>query len=150
MDSLDKKILRTLQTQPELSLEELGTEVGLSHTPCWRRIKKLEDDGVIVERAVILNPDLLDLSVTVFAHVKLKQHDEDTLEALELAASERPEIVECFSMTGESDYLFRILTQSVSSYEIFLKKTLLHFPGIASVNSSFALKRIKLTTKLPI
>jgi Lrp/AsnC family transcriptional regulator len=88
--------------------------------------------------------------VNVFASVRLKQHDEETLEALERAAGERPEILECFSMTGESDYLFRIVVRSIEDYEQFLKKVLLHLPGVASVNSSFALKRVKLTTNLPI
>ena len=150
MDDFDRKILRIYQTKPELSVQELAEQVGLSHTPCWRRLKKLEADGVIKERAVILDPEALGLSITVFAHIKVKQHDENTLEVFERSARECPEIVECFSMSGDADFLLRIVTGSVSEYEQFLKRTLLHLPGVGSVNSSFALKCVKFTTKLPI
>ena len=150
MDNFDRKLLRVHQAEPELSVHELAERVGLSHTPCWRRLKKLEADGVIKGRAVILNPAALGLSITVFAHIKVKQHDEDTLEVFERSARARPEIVECFSMSGDSDFLLRIVTGSVSEYEQFLKRTLLHLPGVGSVNSSFALKCVKFTTMLPI
>ena len=150
MDDFDRKLLRVHQAEPELSVHELAERVGLSHTPCWRRLKKLEADGVIKGRAVILDPAALGLSITVFAHIKVKQHDEDTLEVFERSARARPEIVECFSMSGDSDFLLRIVTGSVSEYEQFLKRTLLHLPGVGSVNSSFALKCVKFTTMLPI
>ncbi len=150
MDDIDRKILRALQAFPELSVADLAIKVGLSHTPCWRRLKRLESDGVIRERAVILDPAMLDLAVTVFASVKLKHHDEATLNALEKAVQNLPEIVECFSMSGESDYVLRIVVASIEHYEQFLKKVLLHMPGVASINSSFALKSVKMTTKLPI
>jgi Lrp/AsnC family transcriptional regulator len=122
----------------------------MSHTPCWRRLKKLESHGVIHERAVRLAPHAFGLTVNVFAHIRLSRHDEETLEALEAAARSNPEIIDCFSMSGDSDYLFRILVRSIDDYEKFLKKTLLHMPGVASVNSRFVLKCIKSTTKLPI
>lgn len=150
MDEIDKKILRTLQDAPDLSVQGLAERVGLSHTPCWRRLKKLEAAGAIRGRAVLLNPDALDLPITVFAQVKLKQHDEETLDALETIVQERPEIVECFSMSGDSDYILRIVTHSVAHYETLLKKVLLHLPGVAAINSSFTLKCVKLTTKLPL
>ena len=150
MDDFDRKLLRVHQAEPELSVHELAERVGLSHTPCWRRLKKLEADGVIKGRAVILDPAALGLSITVFAHIKVKQHDEDTLEVFERSARARPEIVECFSMSGDSDFLLRIVTGSVSDYEQFLTRTLLHLPGVGSVNSSFALKCVKFTTMLPI
>ncbi len=150
MDAIDRKILTLIQSHPELSVLELSSRVGLSHSPCWRRLKRLEADGVIRERAVLLDPLALGLTVNVFAHLKLRQHDEETLEALESAARGRPEIVECFSMSGESDYILRIVIGNIDVYEKFLKKVLLHLPGVASVNSSFALKCVKLTTRLPV
>lgn len=150
MDATDTKILRILQDLPGLSVQELADRVSLSHTPCWRRIKKLEASGAIRERATILDPDVLGFSITVYAHIRLKQHDEDTLEAFEQATLDCPQIVECFSMSGESDYVLRVVTGSVAQYETFLKKVLLHLPGVAAVNSSFALKCVKLTTRLPI
>ena len=99
---------------------------------------------------MLLNPIALGLTVNVFAHLKLRQHDESTLEALESAAKGRPKIVECLSMSGESDYILRIVVGSIDDYEKFLKKVLLHLPGGVSVNSSFALKCVKLTTQLPL
>jgi Lrp/AsnC family transcriptional regulator len=150
MDDLDLRILRELQSSPQLSAEEISKRVGLSHTPCWRRIKRLEADGIIVERAIILNAEKLNLGLTVFASVKLKQHEPATLEAIENAARNCPEIVESFSMTGDCDYIFRILIRDVPAYEKFLKGTLLKFPGVASINSSVALKQVKLTTKVPL
>jgi Lrp/AsnC family transcriptional regulator len=150
MDNTDRKILRALQAHPSVSITELAERVGLSQTPCWRRVKKLEAEGVIRERAVVLNAALLGLGVSVFASLRLKQHDEETLNALEAAAQSHAEIVECYSMSGESDYVLRVVVRSIEDYERFLKKVLLHFPGVASVNSSFALKCVKLTTRLPI
>jgi Lrp/AsnC family transcriptional regulator len=150
MDAMDWKILRVLQDVPEISVVDLARQVGLSHTPCWRRVRQLEESGAIQGRVVVLNPDVLGLGISVFANIRLKAHDEETLEAFEQAARGRPEIVDCFSMSGESDYLFRIVVNSIDQYEQFLKKVLLHFPGVASINSHFALKCIKKTTKLPI
>jgi Lrp/AsnC family transcriptional regulator len=150
VDKIDRKILASLQANPQWSVADLASDVGLSHTPCWRRLKKLEESGVIRERAVILDPLLLDLTVNVFAELRLKQHDEETLEALEAQARDHPEIVECFSMSGQGDYLMRVVVRSVGDYEVFLKKVLLHLPGVGSINSSFALNCIKLTTRLPL
>jgi Lrp/AsnC family transcriptional regulator len=150
MDTTDRKILRFLQDHPEVSMADLAKEVGLSHTPCWRRVKQLEESGAIQERAVILNPAMMGLGINVLANIRLKAHDEDTLEAFEQAARDRPEIVDCFTVGGESDYAVRIVVGSIDAYEQLLKKVLLHFPGVAAVNSHFALKCVKNTTKLPI
>ena len=150
MDEIDRKILRHLQRDPDCSTAALAEAVGLSHTPCWRRVKKLKSDGIIQGRALLLDARRIGLGVDVFANIRLKVHDEATLEALENATMTHPEIVECFSMSGESDYLMRVVAGSIDDYERFLKKVLLHLPGVASVNSSFALQRVKLTTSLPL
>ena len=110
----------------------------------------MEKDGIVRGHALLLDPGLLELDVCVFAHLRLQKHDENTLEAFEEAAMACPQIVECFSMSGESDMLLRVIVRSIGEYERFLKKTLLHLPGVISVNSSFALKSIKLTMDLPI
>lgn len=150
MDRIDRRILATLQKMPEIPISEIASEVGLSSTPCWRRIKRLEAIGAIRKRAVLLNADLLGLSVSVLAEIKLKQHDEETLERFEAAVRGRDEIMECFSMSGDSDYLIRVLIGSISAYETFLKKVLTHLPGVASINSKFALGCVKMTTDIPI
>jgi Lrp/AsnC family transcriptional regulator len=150
VDDIDLKILRVLQKEHGLPINEIGERVGLSHTPCWRRIKKMEELGIIRNRAVILDANLLDLGVTVFVFVRLKQHHEEALIGFERAVLDFKEIVQCYSMTGEFDYLIRVVTTGVSSYEDFVKNKLLHLPDVAFVNSSFALQEVKNTTELPI
>ena len=105
---------------------------------------------MIEGRVWILSAEALGLEINVFAELKLKQHDEVTLELLEARACAQPEIVECFSMGGDSDYLLRIIVPSVGHYERLLKKVLLHLPGVGAVSSNFALAAVKLTTKLPL
>jgi Lrp/AsnC family transcriptional regulator len=150
LDDTDRRILRAWQAHPDAKVADIAERVGLSHTPCWRRMRKLEAAGIVRGQSLVLDAKLLDLEVNVFARLRLRQHDEETLEALEAATRACPEIVECFSMTGESDYLVRVIVRNVEGYEVFLKKTLLHLPGVASVDSSFALKCVKMTSVLPI
>jgi Lrp/AsnC family transcriptional regulator len=150
MNDTDRKILRVLQTDATISVADLADKVGLSHTPCWRRVKLMEETGIIRGRAILLDQQMLGLPINVLANVKLKAHDEDTLEAFEKAAAEEPSIVDCFTMGGDSDYALRIVVGSIEEYERLLKKTLLHFPGVAAMSSHFALKCVKNTTKLPI
>ena len=149
MDDIDLRILRALQAQPDIPLAELAPAIGLSQTPCWRRLKKLEQQGVILGRAVLLDPAALGLAVNVFAYIKLTSHQEETLEALERAVEEHPEIIECFLMSGDSDYMLRIVAQSIDTYERYLKRKLSHLPGVAAIRSSFAMKCVKDTRALP-
>ncbi|MCI4644596.1 MAG: Lrp/AsnC family transcriptional regulator [Hyphomonadaceae bacterium] len=150
MDATDKRILRTMQEDPGLSITDIAKRVNLSHTPCWRRVKRLQAEGIIEGKALLLNRRALGFSVDVFAHMRIKHHEADTLEAFESEIQKHPEIVQCFSMSGESDYVLRVVIGSIEDYERFLKSTLLTLPGVESINSSFALKAVKLTTKLPI
>jgi len=150
MDTIDRKILSFLQASPGFAISDIADAVGLSVTPCWRRMKRLESDGIILGKAVLLDAAKLGLTVNVFAEIRLKQHDEATLEALEAAVRSRHEIVECFSVSGDADYLLRVLVGSIDAYEAFLKKVLLHLPGVSAVNSRFALGCVKLTSSLPI
>ena len=150
MDDIDLKLLRTIQSKPDLAVAELARLAGLSQTPAWRRLKRLQDEGYISGRAVLLDAGRLGLTVNVFAYIRLKHHDEETLESLEREVQNHAEIVECFSMSGDSDYVLRIMVRSVGDYEEFLKRVLLHLPGVAYINSSFSLNQIKLTTKIPL
>jgi Lrp/AsnC family transcriptional regulator len=150
MDDIDRKILRITQSHPSLSMHELAERVGLSHTPCWRRLKQLEKEGIVAQRYLVLDQDAVGLPITVFANLKLKKHDEATLLAFERTVLDCAQILECFSIAGGSDYVLRIVVQSVAAYELFLKKTLLHLPGVSEVHSQFALKRVKLTSNLPV
>ena len=150
MDDVDLRLLRTIQSEPDLAVAELARLAGLSQTPAWRRLKRLQDEGYISGRAVLLDAGRLGLTVNVFAYIRLKHHDEETLESLEQEVHQHPEIVECFSMSGDSDYVLRIMVRSVEDYEKFHKRVLLHLPGVAYINSNFSLKGVKLTTKIPL
>ncbi|BFM17247.1 Lrp/AsnC family transcriptional regulator [Maricurvus nonylphenolicus] len=150
LDDFDLKILRALQENADYSMNELGDIVGLSHTPCWRRIKRLESEGYIRGKVTLLDPHKLNRGVTVHAYLTIKSHDEESLNAFESAVMDIKEIVECYSTTGDKDYMLRIVVNSVSDYEVLLKQTLVHLPNVASVNSTFALKQVKYTTQLPL
>ena len=150
LDTTDWKILRAIQEHPNLAIVGIAEKVGLSEAPCWRRLKRMESDGVLRRQLFVLNQNAVGLNINVFAHLRLRQHDELTLESLERAVRDQCEIIECFSMTGGSDYLLRVVVGSIEDYGHFLKKVLLHLPGVAAVNSSIALKTIKMTMNLPI
>lgn len=150
LDDFDRNILRILQDNADCSMAELGEKVGLSHTPCWRRVKRLEAEGVVRRRVTLLDPHKLGLGVTVHAYIIIKSHDEESLNAFESAVHGIPEIVECYSTSGDKDYVLRIVVDSVEHYEQLLKQSLVHLPNVASVNSTFALKQVKYTTQLPI
>ncbi len=149
LDDTDRKLLRLMQRYPELSALELSEKAGMSHTACWRRMKRFEAVGITERRVIIKDPAALGFTVNVIANIRLKQHDERTLGALESAVQNYPEIVACFSMTGDFDYVLRIMARDIADYERFLKTKLLHLPGVAAVSSSFALKKVKLTTDVP-
>lgn len=150
MDVLDLRILDALQKDATLSIAELAERVGLSHTPCWRRLKKLEDSGVILGRKMLLDAKAVGLGVIVLAEVRLRVHDEAALDAFEASVRNCDEIVDCFTVSGDRDYQLRILVKNVMEYEVFLKKNLLHLPNVASVNSVFVLKSVKQTTHIPL
>ena len=149
-DKYDRNILLALQDDAEISMAELGARVGLSHTPCWRRVKRLEELGYIRRRVTLLDPEKLQLNVSVHAYITIKSHDEASLNAFESSVQEVVEIVECYSITGDKDYLLRIVVANVDEYEKLLKTQLVHLPNVASVNSAFALKQVKYTTALPL
>ncbi|GMG88435.1 Lrp/AsnC family transcriptional regulator [Biformimicrobium ophioploci] len=150
LDDFDRKILRALQDNADYSMAELGDKVGLSHTPCWRRIKRLESEGVIRGRVTLLDPRKLDLGVTVYCYITIQNHEEASLNDFENAVQDVREVVECYSTSGDKDYVLRVVVDSVEHYEQLLKRTLVHLPNVASVNSTFALKQVKYTTQLPL
>ena len=150
LDSFDQHIIRELQADADISMQDLGERVGLSHTPCWRRVKKLEEAGVIRGRVTLLDPESLNLSVNVFVQVSLSVQREDALNAFEEAVQLIPEIVECYTVSGDRDFLLRVVVEDVSAYERLLKSTLVHLPEVANLSSSFALRQVKYTTELPL
>lgn len=150
LDSFDRKILWALQQQADISMQALGERVGLSHTPCWRRVKRLESMGYIRARVALLDANRLDLGVNVFVDVTLRQHQENALNRFEDAVAGVPEVVECYTVSGDRDFLLRVVVRDVTAYEHLLKTTLIHLPEVGNLNSTFALRQVKYTTELPI
>jgi Lrp/AsnC family transcriptional regulator, leucine-responsive regulatory protein len=150
VDLIDRKILSALQNNARITNAELADRVGLSAAPCLRRVRALEQSGVIRKHVTLLDPAALDLGVTVFVQISLDLQVEDRLELFERAIVARPEVLECYLMTGDSDYLLRVVVPDVQAYERFLKESLTRIKGVAGIKSSFALKQAKYSTALPL
>ena len=150
MDTIDRRILSELQYNADLSMQELGDRVGLSHTPCWRRVKRLEERGIVKRRVALLDAEQLDLAVNVFVNVSLRRHQENALNRFETAVQDVPEVVECYSVSGETDFLLRVVVADVTAYERLVKATLVHLPEVGNLTSTFALRQVKYTTALPL
>ncbi len=149
MDVIDRKILSCLQEDATLPIAEVADRVGLSATPCWRRIQALERDGVIERRVAPLNPDKLNAAVTVFASVRTDEHNVAWLKKFAKAVIGIPEIVEVYRMSGEVDYLLRIVVPDIAGYDAIYKRLIASI-NLSDVSSSFAMERIKATTVLPV
>ncbi len=149
LDRLDRRILDCLQHDASLSTADIAERVGLSTTPCWRRIQNLEKAGVLKGRVALLDRDQLDLGVDVFVSLRISRHDEEWLKAFAQAVFKFPEVVEFYRMSGDVDYLMRVVVADIKAYDAFYKRLIRH-TGIADVSSSFAMERIKYTTALPL
>jgi Lrp/AsnC family transcriptional regulator len=149
LDAIDRKILRQLQRDATIPVADLASTVGLSQTPCWKRVKRLEAEGYITARVALVDREKLDLGVTVFVGVRTNQHDEDWLAAFAAAIKAVPEVVEFYRMSGEVDYLLKIVCADIADYDRIYKK-LIRGAKLFDVSSSFAMERIKSTTELPI
>ena len=150
LDDIDRRILVALQEDGRLSNLALAELVGLSAAPCLRRVRALERSGVILRYAALLDARAVDCAVTVFAQVSLNRPSERELEAFESAVRTRAEVLDCFLMSGEADYLLRIVVPDVAAYERFLKDSLTRLQNVASIKSTFALRQAKNSTVLPI
>lgn len=150
LDSIDRRILSTLQQDGRLSNLDLAEAVGLSPSPCSRRVRLLEEDGFIAGYVALLNPASVDLPVHVFVNVTLEKQVQAKLEAFERAILARPEVLECYLMTGDFDYLLRVVVHDLAAYERFVLDHLSRIDGIASIKSSFALKQVQYRTALPL
>ena len=149
-DKIDYKILDTLQNNARITNIELSEKVGISPSPCLRRVKRLEKVGAIKGYVAILDQKLIGLPINIFIQVSLIHQDEDTLIKFEQAVKNSPEVLEAYLMTGNSDYLLRVVSKDLTSYEIFLKRTLTKVKGIGNIRSSFALKKVKDNFLTPI
>jgi Lrp/AsnC family transcriptional regulator len=148
LDGLDRKLLSLLQKDATLTVAELGERVGLSTTPCWKRLKRLEDEGFIERKVAIVNRAKVGLPVTVFVSIRTNSHDEAWLLEFAGAVSHFPEVVEIYRMSGEVDYLLKVVTSDIDGYDRFYKR-LIRSVKLTDVSSTFAMEQIKYTTEMP-
>lgn len=149
MDRLDRKILRLLQEDATLAVADIAKKVGLSTTPCWRRIQKLEEDGVIRRRVAVLDPEKINARVTVFVSIRTNSHSHEWLKRFSEVIQEFPEVIEFYRMSGDIDYLLRVVVPDIAAYDAFYKRMIAKIE-IRDVSSSFAMEQIKYTTELPL
>lgn len=149
MDRIDKRILTLLQQDATTPVAEIGKKVGLSTTPCWRRIQKLEEDGVIKKRVAVLDPRSVNAKVTVFVSVRTNAHNSEWLKRFSEVTSDFPEVVELYRMSGDVDYLLRVVVPDIAAYDAFYQR-LISKIDITDVSSSFAMEQMKYTTELPL
>lgn len=149
MDDIDRRILKVLQEAADLPVAEIAERVGLSASPCWRRIQKLEAEGVIERRVAILNPEKMNVGVTVFVAIRTSQHDAAWLRDFAERVTRIPEVVELYRMSGEIDYMMRVVVPDIKAYDDVYKRLIAAVP-LFDVSSSFAMEAIKYTTALPV
>jgi Lrp/AsnC family leucine-responsive transcriptional regulator len=150
LDAIDRKIIAALQQDGRQSIADLAAKVGLSASPCHRRVGILESAGVIDRYIAVVDQKSVGLPVSVFVSIKLASQKEEALTAFAQAIRNWPEVLECYLMTGPRDYLLRVVAADLESYERFLKRKLTRLDGIASIESSFALEQVKYTNVLPV
>jgi Lrp/AsnC family transcriptional regulator len=149
MDAIDRKILSILQTNAGLAINEVASRVGLSQTPCWKRIQKLEQMGVIKGRVAVLDAKKLNLGLTVFVILRTNQHDDAWLQKFARAVKEMPEITAIWRMAGDIDYLLRVVVRDMEAYDAFYKRLIKRIP-LNDVSSTFVMEELKYTTALPL
>lgn len=150
LDGIDRRILDELQSDGRITNQDLSERVGLSPSPCLRRLRQLESSGVIAGYVALVNPETVGLSVTAFIRVRLDQQDDRHLALFEEAVRNFPEIMECYLMTGDADYQLRVVVESLQAFEDFLRRKLTHIKGVAQVTTSFALRPVVYKTALPL
>ena len=149
IDAIDRELLRLLQDDAETPMARLAEAVNLSPTPCWRRIQRLKDEGVITKQVTLLDPKKLNLGVTVFVAVRTSHHTQAWFETFHAAVKEIPEVVEFYRMSGAVDYLLRVVVPSIGAYDLVYKR-LIRSSDLFDVSSSFAMEELKFTTALPL
>lgn len=150
LDDADLRILRVIQDNPEITMRDLGEATGLSHSPCWRRLQRLREEGVISDRRYVIDPQAVGFEILVLCFVKIAEHKRERLRAFEEAVLHVPEILQCYSLSGEHDYVLHVVATSVRDYEETVKNALVELPNVQSINTSFTLKRVKHSFQVPL
>ncbi|MEO7276443.1 MAG: Lrp/AsnC family transcriptional regulator [Sphingomicrobium sp.] len=149
MDLIDRKILALLQDDASMSVAEIASRVNLSQTPCWRRIQKLTDTGIITKRVALVDPDALGLGLTVFVEIETGDHSNEWLDRFATAVTEMPEVMEIYRMAGDVDYMLRITVPNMTAVDAFYQRLISLVP-LKNVTSRFAMERVKYTTAYPV
>ena len=150
LSNIDIKILQLLQQNANLSTADIAEKVGLSQSPCWRRISRLEQAGIILTRVAVLDREKLGMEVVVFVNISLTTHGRQNLAAFEKEIRKFPEVLACYTVTGQMDYLLKIVTKDIQHYESFIRNSLMTLPMIREMHSTIAITEIKDTTRLPL
>ncbi|CAI8801776.1 DNA-binding transcriptional activator DecR [Pseudomonas sp. IT-P253] len=150
MDSFDRHILSLLQRDADMPLKDLAEAVNLSTTPCWKRIKKLEKEGYIRAKVALLDPVLLGLGLSVLVQIKTQRHDKVWLDTFAKTVSQFEEVMAFYRMSGDWDYMLRVVVSDIAAYDTFYKKLITSVDGLSNITSSFAMEQIKYTTALPL
>jgi Lrp/AsnC family transcriptional regulator, leucine-responsive regulatory protein len=150
LDHYDRLLLAEVQRDSRQTVQQLAAAVGLSSTPCWKRIKEMESSGVIRGYTALVDRAKVGLSLCVLAEVNLTRHNEDDVRRFEAAVTQAPQIVSCYATTGQADYLIKVLVPDIKEYETFLHETAFKLPGVTHVRSSVVLKEVKAETRLPV
>lgn len=143
IDAIDRRILNALQRDASLSMQEIGEEVGLSPNPCWRRVRRLEDIGVIQRRTIAIDTAALGLGMTCFVSIRTPRHSPDWLEAFAKGIRDIPEIIECHRMTGDVDYLLKIVVADIGHYDRVYRRLIAKVPDLGDVSSTFSMEKLK-------
>lgn len=149
-DATDRAILRLLQKDASLSLADIAKQVGLTPTPCWKRIRRMEQEGVIIGRVVLVDPEKVGLGLTVMVAIETGDHSASWIEAFAAAVAKMPEVVECWRLGGDVDYLLRVVVPDMAAFDAFYRRLTAEVPSLRKVTSRFAMERVKGTTALPI
>ena len=150
LDRFVRRMLAELQRDGRLSVQELASRIGLSSTPCWRRLKEIEKAGLIRRHTVLLDREAIGLKACLLAHVTLARHAGATVDEFERAVLAHPEVIECYSTTGDADYILKIVVPDMKAYDQFLHRQVFSIPGVANVRTAVVLREVKYDTVLPI
>ena len=150
LDATDLAILRLIQADASLSLGDIAKEVGLTQTPCWKRIRRMEETGIITGRVTLVNAEKLGLGISVFVAIETGDHSADWIESFAKTVADMPEIVECWRLGGDVDYLLRVVVSDMTAYDVFYRKLTARVSSLRKVTSRFAMECVKSTTALPL
>lgn len=150
IDETDRKILRCIQDNPDITMRELGGVTGLSHSPCWRRLQRLQQAGIVGDKAYLIDPKAVGYEIRVLCFVRIAEHRRASLQTFEAAVQRIPEILQCYSLSGDHDYVLHVIARSVQDYEETVKSAIVELPNVQSISTCFTLRTVKDSRVLPI